>query len=275
MKTRSRLLIGALLFAAGCGVAYAAATDTNFKGRLLVQSGNTPPTCATASGVGDICASDDIEANGDLDVAGTSTLTGAITATGDLACNGGAGALDFSGSGASSVLVADNDTTALLIGSTGQLDLITIDSGNDTETVLITGTTAVKAFDVGTGTASFAEPATFLDAITLSDGATIDQSANNVVTIAENSENLEVTFSANLATIASTTGATVAITPATAIAGVLSGSGTAAWGSVVAGADTACNTTCTSPCLAGFATGGTLVACTDATADTCICFGAN
>lgn len=45
--------------------------------------------------------------------------------------------------------------------------------------------------------------------------------------------------------------------------------------SVVAGANTACNTTCTSGCVFGEDTSviGTIVACTDATADVCVCAG--
>lgn len=56
-----------------------------------------------------------------------------------------------------------------------------------------------------------------------------------------------------------------------------SNTGTIGW-SVVAGADTACTTTCTSACVAGFAnavTGQSLVACSDATADSCLCGGAS
>lgn len=46
----------------------------------------------------------------------------------------------------------------------------------------------------------------------------------------------------------------------------------------VAGANTACNTTCTSACVFGIDTGSTtnsLLACTDATADICLCAGAS
>jgi hypothetical protein len=47
--------------------------------------------------------------------------------------------------------------------------------------------------------------------------------------------------------------------------------------SIVAGADAACNTTCTSACVMGFAIdaagGSNPVACTDATADNCLCAG--
>lgn len=54
----------------------------------------------------------------------------------------------------------------------------------------------------------------------------------------------------------------------------------AGW-SVVTGASTACNTTCTSACVVGFDVGtlgvavAHLVACTDASADECLCAGAN
>lgn len=48
---------------------------------------------------------------------------------------------------------------------------------------------------------------------------------------------------------------------------------------IVAGANTACNTTCTTACVLGFELGAwdatSLLACTDATADTCLCAGAN
>lgn len=47
--------------------------------------------------------------------------------------------------------------------------------------------------------------------------------------------------------------------------------------SVVNAANQACNTTCTSACVFGMNTGalGNLLACTDATADTCVCAGAS
>lgn len=47
--------------------------------------------------------------------------------------------------------------------------------------------------------------------------------------------------------------------------------------SVVAGADTACNTTCTNACVVGFDSGASNlpVACTDAAADVCLCAGSS
>ncbi len=56
----------------------------------------------------------------------------------------------------------------------------------------------------------------------------------------------------------------------------LSGTGSNGW-AVVAGANTACNTTCTAACIFGVNTAATeadIVDCADATADECLCGGA-
>ena len=186
---------------------------THFKGRITASSTNTQPTCATASGTGDICADGDLEANGTLDVAGAVTLTGATTITGDLACNGGAGAINTSGSGDSSVLVADNDATALLFGSTGQLNLLTLDTGDDTETVVVTGTTTTDAFHVDVGDAQFDEDvAITLDLtvtgndIVFGNAGTIKNTTDGAITIGEASEDLIATFTSNVLTYTSSTG---------------------------------------------------------------------
>ncbi len=164
----------------------------------------------------------------------TAISTDATTMTGDLSLAGGAGAATFTDS-ASSIVVPDNDTTALVIGSTGLLDLVRIDTGDNTETLVVKGTTTTDALHVDVGDVQMDEDLAVTGALTLGGAA--------------------------------------------AVTGVLSGAGTAAWGSVVAGANTACNTTCTAPCLFGFDSGAAdaelVVACTDATADICICFGAN
>lgn len=74
-------------------------------------------------------------------------------------------------------------------------------------------------------------------------------------------------------------GTTVSTAEAVATSNTITSSRTTDLGwSVVAGANTACNTTCTSACVVGFAadvTGSNPVACTDATADTCLCAGAS
>jgi len=60
--------------------------------------------------------------------------------------------------------------------------------------------------------------------------------------------------------------------------GTMIGTGTATIGwAVVAGANTACTTTCTTPCVFGVNTAATeadIVDCADATADECLCAGA-
>lgn len=58
----------------------------------------------------------------------------------------------------------------------------------------------------------------------------------------------------------------------------LRGSSTSSMGwTIVSGANTACNSTCVTPCVFGWdtASGEVAVACTDATADKCLCAGSN
>lgn len=92
----------------------------------------------------------------DSTTSATMAITPALAVAGDLTLSGGASGLTFSGS-ASSVLVDDNDPTALLFGSTGQLNLITLDTTDDNEKVLVTGTTTTTALHVDVGDALFDE----------------------------------------------------------------------------------------------------------------------
>lgn len=138
--------------------------------RVFADSDLTTPSVAT--GAGDLYVEDAIEADGALNIGGASTLTGAVTmsaaatvgttlgVTGDLTCSGGAGALTFDDS-ASSIVIPDGDSTALLIGSTGQLGLITFDTTDSAEEVNIVGTTSANAFRVDVGLARFDEAVTF------------------------------------------------------------------------------------------------------------------
>lgn len=75
----------------------------------------------------------------------------------DVSISGGVSALNLSSSGDSSILIADNDTTALAIGSTGALDIISIDTGNGLETVTINGGTTATGFYVASGDSIFQE----------------------------------------------------------------------------------------------------------------------
>lgn len=68
-----------------CALPLAAfAGDTNLPGRLIVQTSDTAPTCATAAADGSLCIQGAVEAQSTLAVAGASTLTGATTLTGSV-----------------------------------------------------------------------------------------------------------------------------------------------------------------------------------------------
>lgn len=76
---------------------------------------------------------------------------------------------------------------------------------------------------------------------------------------------------------AATTAMTIEADQDIVVAGTFTSSETGSLGwSIVAGADTACNTTCTSACVFGWDSGaaGVLLACSDATSDSCLCAGA-
>lgn len=72
-------------------------------------------------------------------------------------------------------------------------------------------------------------------------------------------------------------GSTLKTTSGAVIGGVLTVNTSNNIWSVTAGANTACNTTCVSACVFGVNTAATeadIVACSDATADECLCAGA-
>lgn len=118
------------------------------------------PSVATANG--ELYVEGDLECDGNLNVAGTSTFTGGQTFTGDATLNGGAGAITLSGSGDSSVVLADNDTTALVVGATDALSIITVDTANSAEGVTVTGylsSTGDVTCQGGVGAARFTDSA--------------------------------------------------------------------------------------------------------------------
>jgi hypothetical protein len=117
------------------------------------------------------------------------------------------------------------------------------------------------------------EPLVLTGAVTLAEGATFGQPANNKVGITENAEDIVVEFKANEAELSSTTG--VVTFDFGAVLPISSGTGALGW-ALVAGANTACNTTCAHACVFGQNTADmTLVACSSADADVCLCAGAN
>jgi hypothetical protein len=80
----TKIAIGALGLIVAAGTA-----DSLIKGRLLVASSNTKPTCATASGTGDACVDGDLETNAQLDVNGAATLRSTLGVTGLTTTTGG------------------------------------------------------------------------------------------------------------------------------------------------------------------------------------------
>jgi signal peptide peptidase SppA len=148
------------------------------------------------------------------------TASDPLTLTGDLTIDGGAGALTF-GAASSSVVTTDNAALGLVVGSTGHLNTLTLDTRDGAEGLTVTGYT------------------TLTGAVTMTGAVGV---TGNVVT----------------------TG-TITSSVATSIG----------W-SLGSGANTACNTTCTYGCVFGQNTATyALVDCADATADLCICAGAN
>lgn len=163
-----------------------------------------------------------------------------------------------------------NDNTmgpaALITITTDDATCAAITSGTD-GTLRLLGTVSVPTLTITTMTGS--------------NGGTWANTPNNAWTLTENSEDLIQTFTSNAATYTSSTGVASQTWTGISLATdstITSTRATDIGWSVVAGANTACNTTCTSACVFGVNTAATeadIVACTDATADECLCAGAN
>lgn len=87
---------------------------------------------------------------------GTATFTEAVTLgagmdmTGDLTCSGGVGALTFDDS-ASSIVVPDDDASALDIGAAGATRLLRLNTTDDQEALIVTGYAGVDSLHVDVG----------------------------------------------------------------------------------------------------------------------------
>lgn len=86
----------------------------------------------------------------------TFTFTPAATFSGDVTLSGAAGAATFSHSD-SSIVVPNNDATALDIGGSGLTNLVRLDTSTNLQKLIVTGTTTADAFHVDIGTALFDE----------------------------------------------------------------------------------------------------------------------
>lgn len=96
----------------------------------------------------------------------------------DVVLNGAANSLQFL-DGDETVLVKDNDSTAWSIDSSGTSSFVLLDTTTDAEEVNINGTTAVSAFRVDTGIATFDEQAV------MSAGASFGAALSSSVTAAD------------------------------------------------------------------------------------------
>ena len=122
-----------------------------------------------------------------------------------------------------------DDSGVLTLANGGTLSNATNSSwilGENSEDISLAFTSNNVAFNSSTGATFTLTPAvgitgilTLSDALTLSDGAIFDQSANNVWGATENGEDITFTYGSNLVTIASTTGSLFTFTPATTFTG--------------------------------------------------------
>lgn len=146
----------------------------------------------------------------------------------------------------------------------------------DTEHISLdfTGSNAlVLSSDTGVVNVDFGAVGTTL---TLANDQEIRSGTNNAISLYENSEDLVLTFNNNSIALSSNT----SVTDLDVGAVQLTSSATNDFGwAIVAAGNQACNTTCTHACVVGFDDGAadaeTMVGCTDATADKCLCAGAD
>jgi hypothetical protein len=213
---------------------------------LVLRSGKTNPTCATATVDGELCAAGDIETNGDLDVADDATITGDLTVVNDaILPTGSIGTAEIA---ANVIVSADVDA-----------DLVQVDNSQLTNTNML----ALEATPV-TLIAAVASTAIVVHKVALFFDWTADytESADNIV--------IEYADGTDIVNIEATgfvdAGADAArvITPPNGALVELTG------------ANAACDTTCGGPCLLGFDDGAAdaevVVVCSDAAADRCLCY---
>jgi hypothetical protein len=263
----------------------------------------------------------------DSGTSATIVITPATTVSGDLTLSGAAGALTFN-SASSSIVTTDNSATGLVLGSSGTLAALTLDTRDGVEGLIdagyltvgtTLGVTGVLTPAAGAGALTFSNTAasilvndndsTALDigstgttaglryssldnreALTFSSAGQINtESAVDTVsrTLDETDCGKDMLFSAafdgQVFTLPSTiNGCIYTFTYTGAAAGALltitPQGGDGIYGqahglmTIAASANAACSTTCAANlCRFGMNTGGLFVACSDATADSCIC----
>lgn len=194
-------------------------------------------------------------------------------------------------------LVSGGLASAPTAGGTGYTvgDILTISTGNADATATVTAVSggvvtsvtrmiAGSGYSVATGQATTGGTGTGctlnITAVATSTdkaGGALNLSSGISTGSAGSSVNIQAAKSGAGSGSTDVTPATViAVTPTQTSAGVtVTATSDIGW-AVVAGANTACNTTCTSACVMGMDTGASVpLACTDATADNCLCAGAS
>ena len=111
--------------------------------------------------------------------------------------------------------------------------------------------------------------------LTLANDQTIVSDSDNEIQFGDGGEDISLGFGTPDTVVLSSDTGVVAMDFG-AVLPICTSGGSLGW-AIVAGADTACNTTCTHACVFGFDDGAadaeTIVACDDATADKCLCAG--
>lgn len=164
----------------------------------------------------------------------------------------------------------------ILDSTMGPATVVTITTDDATCAAITAGSDGTM-YLMGTVTA----PTLSVTTLTGSNGGTFANTPNGAWTTTEASEDYIETYTSNTKTNTSSTGVVTEAWNGIALttnSTVTSSNATDIGWSIVSGANTACNTTCTFACVAGQDTGDAnkpLVGCADATADLCICAGAN
>jgi hypothetical protein len=102
---------------------------------------------------------------------GTSTFSEAATVTGDLTLNGGVGALDFSATASSSMLVEDASAAGFDIGAAGATDILRIVSTDASPGIIVKGINGQTAFQLDVGNMVIDEGTTLTGDVDLGGGA--------------------------------------------------------------------------------------------------------
>lgn len=194
-------------------------------------------------------------------VTGYETISSTLGVTGVTTLSAGAGALTFSNS-AASVLVNDNDSSALDIGSTGTTSGLRYSSVDNKEALTFSSAGAIYTSRAMSG-----------GNVTL-DESDCGKTMTSVATDDTFTWTLPATINGCVYTfqyMGANAGALLDISPnaSDGIYGLFADTHT-----IANGANAACSTTCgTNRCEYGFNTGalGNILACSDATADTCYC----